>query len=80
MLSGSVMTWARALGEFGATILFAGNYLGRTQTMPLAIYIGFELDLDIALTLAAIMVVLSFLVLFFVKGILNRELVTIGGT
>lgn len=79
MLSGSVMTWARALGEFGATILFAGNYLGRTQTMPLAIYIGFELDLDIALTLAAIMVVLSFLVLFFVKGILNRELVTIGG-
>lgn len=79
MLSGSVMTWARALGEFGATILFAGNYLGRTQTMPLAIYIGFELDLDIALTLAAIMVVLSFLVLFLVKGLLNRELVTIGG-
>jgi molybdate transport system permease protein len=79
MLSGSVMTWARALGEFGATILFAGNYLGRTQTMPLAIYIGFELDLNIALTLAAIMVVLSFLVLFLVKGLLNRELVTIGG-
>jgi molybdate transport system permease protein len=73
------MTWARALGEFGATILFAGNYLGRTQTMPLAIYIGFELDLNIALTLAAIMVVLSFLVLFLVKGLLNRELVTIGG-
>lgn len=79
MLSGSVMTWARALGEFGATILFAGNYLGRTQTMPLAIYIGFELDLNIALTLAAIMVILSFLVLFLVKGLLNRELVTIGG-
>jgi molybdate transport system permease protein len=76
MLSGAVMTWARALGEFGATILFAGNYLGRTQTMPLAIYIGFELDLNIALTLAAILVVTSFLVLFLVKGILNRELYT----
>ena len=72
------MTWARALGEFGATILFAGNYLGRTQTMPLAIYIGFELDLDVALTLAAILVVLSFLVLFIVKGILQRELFTVG--
>jgi molybdate transport system permease protein len=77
MLSGAVMTWARALGEFGATILFAGNYLGRTQTMPLAIYIGFELDLNIALTLAAILVVISFLVLFLVKGILNRELYTV---
>jgi molybdate transport system permease protein len=80
MLSGAVMTWARALGEFGATILFAGNYLGRTQTMPLAIYIGFELDLNVALTLAAIMVVISFLVLFLVKGILHRELYTVSGS
>jgi molybdate transport system permease protein len=77
MLSGAVMTWARALGEFGATILFAGNYLGRTQTMPLAIYIGFELDLNIALTLAAILVIISFLVLFLVKGILHREPYTV---
>ena len=46
--------------------------------MPLAIYIGFELDLDVALTLAAILVVLSFLVLFVVKGILQRELYTVG--
>lgn len=79
LISGGVMTWARALGEFGATILFAGNFPGRTQTMPLAIYIGFELDLDIALTLAVIMVGLSFLVLILVKGILNRELYTVGG-
>jgi molybdate transport system permease protein len=79
LVSGGVMTWARALGEFGATILFAGHYPGRTQTMPLAIYIGFELDLDIALTLAVIMVGLSFLVLILVKGILNRELYTVGG-
>jgi molybdate transport system permease protein len=79
LISGGVMTWARALGEFGATILFAGNFPGRTQTMPLAIYIGFELDLDIALTLAVIMVGLSFLVLILVKRILNRELYTVGG-
>ena len=49
LLSGAVMTWARALGEFGATIMFAGNFQGRTQTMPLAIYIGLQDDLDGAL-------------------------------
>ena len=58
LLSGAVMTWARALGEFGATIIFAGNYPGRTQTMPLAIYLGFELDLNVALTLAVILIAL----------------------
>jgi molybdate transport system permease protein len=73
LLSGSVMTWARALGEFGATIIFAGNFPGRTQTMPLAIYIGFELDLTVALTLAVIMVGCSFLVLMLVKGLLRQE-------
>ena len=69
LLSGMVMTWARALGEFGATIIFAGNYPGRTQTMPLAIYIGFELDLDVALTLAVVQVGFSFLALMVVKGV-----------
>lgn len=73
LLGGAVMTWARALGEFGATIIFAGNYPGRTQTMPLAIYIGFELDLDVALTLSVILVGCSFLVLMVVKGFLQRE-------
>jgi molybdate transport system permease protein len=73
LLSGAVMTWARALGEFGATIIFAGNYPGRTQTMPLAIYIGFELDLDVALTLSIILVGCSFLVLMVVKSFLQRE-------
>lgn len=73
LLSGAVMTWARALGEFGATIIFAGNYPGRTQTMPLAIYIGFELNLDVALTLAVILVGCSFAVLMVVKGLLQRD-------
>ncbi len=73
LLSGAVMTWARALGEFGATIMFAGNFPGRTQTMPLAIYLGFEIDLDIALTLSVILVGCSFLVLMIVKSLLSRQ-------
>jgi molybdate transport system permease protein len=72
LLSGCVMAWARALGEFGATIIFAGNFPGRTQTMPLAIYLGFELDLDVALTLSVILMGFSFLALFAVRGILER--------
>jgi molybdate transport system permease protein len=73
LLGGSVMSWARALGEFGATIIFAGNFPGRTQTMPLAIYIGFELNLDIAITLSVVLILLSFLALFVAKYILNRD-------
>lgn len=71
LVSGGVMTWARALGEFGATIIFAGNFPGRTQTMPLAIYIGFELDMHVALTLSVILVASSFLVLMVVKALLR---------
>ncbi len=71
LVSGAVLAWARALGEFGATIIFAGNFPGRTQTMPLAIYIGFELDLSIALTLSVIMIGLSFLALLVVRLVLD---------
>jgi molybdate transport system permease protein len=74
LLGGLVMTWARALGEFGATIIFAGNFPGRTQTMPLAIYLGFELDFNIALTLSVILLTTSFVVLFIVKRILGRSI------
>lgn len=74
LLSGSVMTWARALGEFGATIIFAGNFPGRTQTMPLAIYVGFEISQSIALTLAVILISFSFLTLLIVKGFLYNRL------
>ncbi|HLE52204.1 MAG TPA: ABC transporter permease [Anaerolineales bacterium] len=73
LLGGSVMSWARALGEFGATIIFAGNFPGRTQTMPLAIYIGFELDLEVALTLSVILILFSFIALIIAKGILHRD-------
>ncbi|MBK8798405.1 MAG: molybdate ABC transporter permease subunit [Anaerolineales bacterium] len=74
LFGGAVMTWARALGEFGATIIFAGNFPGRTQTMPLAIYIGLELELSVALTLSAILLATSFLVLFVVKRLLRQQL------
>ncbi len=74
LLGGAVMTWARALGEFGATIIFAGNMPGRTQTMPLAIYIGFEMNLNVALTLAAILLGASFVVLLLVKGVLQLRI------
>jgi molybdate transport system permease protein len=73
LFGGLVMTWARALGEFGATIIFAGNFPGRTQTMPLAIYIGFEIDLDVALTLSAILLAIAFAVLLVVKAILRQR-------
>ena len=73
LLSGGMMSWARALGEFGATIIFAGNFPGRTQTMPLAIYLGFERDLQSALTLAVILVVISFLSLLLIKILVSHE-------
>lgn len=74
LLGGLVMTWARAIGEFGATIIFAGNFPGRTQTMPLAIYLGFELDLGIALALSFILLGVSFVVLFVVRRVLGQSI------
>lgn len=63
VVAGAAMGWARALGEFGATIMFAGNLMGRTQTMPLAVYTVMETDLPAAVTLAVVLLVLSFTVL-----------------
>ena len=60
LLGGVIMAWARALGEVGATILFAGNFAGRTQTMPLAIYSALQTDLNTALVLAAMLMAVSF--------------------
>ena len=70
LLGGAVLTWARALGEFGATIIFAGNLPGLTQTMPLAIYIGFEIDMDVALTLSVILMGTSFCLLGLLRYVL----------
>ena len=70
LLGGAVMTWARALGEFGATIMFAGNFQGRTQTMPLAIYQTLEAGhLNSALVLSGLLVIVSFAVLVAFKSL-----------
>jgi molybdate transport system permease protein len=59
LIGGLVVAWARAAGEFGATIIFAGNFPGRTQTMPLAIYLGFEVDLREALALSVVLMAVA---------------------
>ncbi|BCJ74569.1 molybdate ABC transporter permease [Catellatospora sp. IY07-71] len=61
--AGAVLCWARALGEFGATITFAGNFPGRTQTMPLAVYLALETDLEAAIVLSLILLVVSVTIL-----------------
>lgn len=63
LVAGAAMTWARALGEFGATITFAGNLPGVTQTMPLAVYTALQTNLDSAIALSVILMVTSFAVL-----------------
>jgi len=70
LAAGLVMSWARALGEFGATILFAGNLEGLTQTLPLAVYAEFQAgDLDAAIAAAAILVAAAFGVLVAVRSL-----------
>ncbi|MEL6543001.1 MAG: ABC transporter permease [Myxococcota bacterium] len=64
LLSGAGMAWARALGEFGATLMFAGNLRGETQTLTLAVYSTFESDMQAARAMSAILVVVAFLLLF----------------
>jgi molybdate transport system permease protein len=63
LFGGAVLAWARALGEFGATVMFAGQFQGRTQTMPLAIYAALETDLDAALGLSILLLGISFALL-----------------
>jgi molybdate transport system permease protein len=63
IVAGSVLCWARALGEFGATVTFAGNLQGRTQTMPLAVYLALESNRDAAIALSLVLIVVSLAVL-----------------
>jgi len=63
LIAGAVLSWARALGEFGATITFAGNFPGRTQTMPLAVYLALETNPQEAIVLALVLTAISFAVL-----------------
>ena len=61
--AGAVLCWARALGEFGATVTFAGSFPGRTQTMPLAVYLALETDPEAAIALSLVLLGVSVVVL-----------------
>lgn len=74
LLSGLVLTWARAFGEFGATITFAGNLQGRTQTLPLAVFVALESDRDVAVAISLFMVAVSLAVLVALRDRWTRAL------
>jgi len=67
LAGGATMSWARALGEFGATLMFAGNMEGRTQTLPLAIYTALESDVRTAQSLSLVLVAVAFALLLAVR-------------
>ncbi|MFJ1969426.1 molybdate ABC transporter permease subunit [Streptomyces sp. NPDC087903] len=71
--AGAVLAWARALGEFGATITFAGNFPGRTQTMPLAVYLALQSDPEAAIALSLVLLAVSIAVL---AGLRDRWMTT----
>lgn len=73
VMAGAVLAWARSLGEFGATITFAGNYPGTTQTMPSLIYTTLQSEPEVARTLSMILLIASIAIL---AGLRNRWLTT----
>jgi len=73
LVSGAVMTFGRALGEFGATIMFAGNLPGVTQTMPLAVYVGMEGNFIVGITISILLVLISFAIMIAVRILASRE-------
>lgn len=68
VVAGGVLCFARALGEFGATITFAGNLPGTTQTLPLAVYVALETDPQAAVALSLVLLVVSVIILFALRG------------
>jgi molybdate transport system permease protein len=68
LASGAAMSWARALGEFGATLMFAGNLIGRTQTLPLAVYSALESDLQTAQSLSVVLVAIAVVLLVAMRA------------
>ena len=71
--AGAVLCWARALGEFGATITFAGNFPGTTQTMPIAVYIALETDPGAAIALSLVLLVVSIVILTALRDRIVRS-------
>lgn len=71
LVAGALLSWARALGEFGATLMFAGNLEGRTQTLPLAIYTALEADLRAAQALSVVLVAVALVLLLGMRALLR---------
>jgi molybdate transport system permease protein len=72
LVAGAVMAWARALGEFGATVVFAGSFQGVTQTIPLAIFAEFQSNLDAAVVLSVLVLGFAFTVILVVRVLTAR--------
>ena len=72
LISGAALSLARALGEFGATIVFAGNLPGSTQTLPLAIFTALQSNFDVAVAISALLLSVAFILLLLV-GLINRR-------
>src|SRR5712691_1907571 len=72
LLTGAGLAWARALGELGATITFAGNFPGVTETTPIAVYVAAESDLDAAVSLSVVLLAISFGLLLALRLGRNR--------
>ena len=74
LAAGMILTWARAIGEFGATVTFAGNLQGETQTLPLAVFVALESNRDTAIALSLLMVAISLTVLVLLRDRWLRSL------
>ncbi len=72
LVAGAVMAWARALGEFGGTVIFAGSFRGVTQTIPLAIFAEFQTNIDAAVALSVLVLGFAFVVILTVRSLTRR--------
>ncbi|MES2936796.1 MAG: ABC transporter permease [Pseudomonadota bacterium] len=72
LVAGAVLAWARCLGEFGATLVFAGNFEGSTQTMPLAIFSALQDNMQLAVTMSLVLVLVSFALVVLLKVVSAR--------
>jgi molybdate transport system permease protein len=72
LLAGAVTAWARALGEFGGTIIFAGNFQGVTQTIPLAIFAALESDFHAAVAMSVLVLGFAFTVILTARYLTRR--------
>ena len=73
LIAGATLAWARALGEFGATLLFAGNLMNTTQTMPLAIYTALESDVRVAIALSLVLAAVAVGLLLLLRWLPRDE-------